>query len=474
MKLHDQKIVQPEQMSVNELRQWLSQFGETNKAHFEKNRVQKGPNGKSNHSIRRRIQQLEVSLVSSSESTASTESLPVIGPPKDNSVTNGGHQCTTYPTKTNVASPGEALKAGRETFRNPCRPAPEPFFRQFDNEKPMAKDRMKVPGNPNNYRIVSIRKLLDSPPKATNRNTNGPTSWYEDTDADDLLDLWPGCTMLWQPSIYRPFVLEEERTVQSFDEALTDSPTTEEESEFVETVPCDASSFSDPGVSACASSEPFYKSHSGAVQPPKNRGFRSKLPLLLCKSVKESIGYEGDEVKTPPRLAHRVCPITTTAQSPTTFSPVAFDDAPVRYVEPRMVVREDSSSHRGLAGWSDDGHQSFDATMGEIFAEEMRRLDLDDKMVQEATSSKLAGTKESTTETLVTPSLTARQTTKTSSVTETVQQFGGSGKRNAVQRRREALERKWAEEKLPTHSKKIKWQVCNGTYKKKVTLSVQK
>ena len=49
-----------------------------------------------------------------------------------------------------------------------------------------------------------------------------------------------------------------------------------------------------------------------------------------------------------------------------------FDDAPVQYVEPCMVVREDASAHHGLDGWIDYDAQSFDATMGKIFAEEMR------------------------------------------------------------------------------------------------------
>jgi len=54
-----------------------------------------------------------------------------------------------------------------ETFSTHCRPAPEPVYRPFDNEKPTAKDRMDVLKTPDNYRIVSIGKLLDSPPKAT-------------------------------------------------------------------------------------------------------------------------------------------------------------------------------------------------------------------------------------------------------------------------------------------------------------------
>ena len=50
--------------------------------------------------------------------------------------------------------------------------------------------------------------------------------------------------------------------------------------------------------------------------------------------------------------------------------------------------------------------------------------------------------------------------------------FGSTKKVSAVQLRREALERKWAEDRAPTHSKKIQWHASGGTYKKKVILKV--
>ena len=55
-------------------------------------------------------------------------------------------------------------------------------------------------------------------------------------------------------------------------------------------------------------------------------------------------------------------------------------------------------------------------------------------------------------------------------VAQVVRQFGG--KRSSVEIRKAQLQRKWAEQRAPTHTKKVEWQVCQatGTYKKKITL----
>jgi hypothetical protein len=51
----------------------------------------------------------------------------------------------------------------------------------------------------------------------------------------------------------------------------------------------------------------------------------------------------------------------------------------------------------------------------------------------------------------------------------------GSTQKKIVERRKEELEKQWAENKAATYVKKIKWGVCQrtGTYKKKVVLDVQ-
>lgn len=65
-------------------------------------------------------------------------------------------------------------------------------------------------------------------------------------------------------------------------------------------------------------------------------------------------------------------------------------------------------------------------------------------------------------------------TTAPPSVTETVSRFGGRVQPSSVQRKREALEQKWAQEKQPAHTKKVEWQSKNGVYAKKVTLVTHK
>ena len=129
---------------------------------------------------------------------------------------------------------------------------------------------------------------------------------------------------------------------------------------------------------------------------------------------------------------------------------------------------------------NDNDSQSYDGTMDEIFAEERRHVDIDDKQIEQArafSDDKSTGTNRASKQTMMlSSSLPEKQSsTAESSVTKVVRQFGGRAeKRSVVQRSREALQRKWAEEKQPTHSKKVQWQVCNGRYQKKVTLKTHK
>ena len=56
-----------------------------------------------------------------------------------------------------------------------------------------------------------------------------------------------------------------------------------------------------------------------------------------------------------------------------------------------------------------------------------------------------------------------------------VQAFGGAAKKSAIQRRKDELELKWAENRPPLHVKKVKWHVSNsGGYKKKVFLDIKR
>jgi ribosomal protein L32 len=62
-----------------------------------------------------------------------------------------------------------------------------------------------------------------------------------------------------------------------------------------------------------------------------------------------------------------------------------------------------------------------------------------------------------------------------SGVSRGIQKFGGT-KKTIVERRKEELEKLWAESKAAVHVKKVKWGVCKktGMYKKKVVIDVQK
>lgn len=62
-----------------------------------------------------------------------------------------------------------------------------------------------------------------------------------------------------------------------------------------------------------------------------------------------------------------------------------------------------------------------------------------------------------------------------SSVSRGIQKFGGP-KKTIVERRKEELEKLWAENKATVHVKKVKWGVCQrtGMYKKKIVIDVEK
>jgi hypothetical protein len=68
-------VVARDQMSVGELRQWLSQFGDKQKDHYSKGNIQKLPQ---TYSIQERIQQAEARICTTSpRATTSSTALPL-------------------------------------------------------------------------------------------------------------------------------------------------------------------------------------------------------------------------------------------------------------------------------------------------------------------------------------------------------------------------------------------------------------
>ena len=423
-------IVSQEQMSVSELREWLANFGEQRRNHYEKGRIKEVT---SHGKIRQNIQQIEVSLCSSSSSSSTTSA-----PAKDS----------------------QSVESGGGDHRSSKR-SPSPVFRQF-GEQSVGQEKRQIKsetdGGPDDYRIVSIRRLLDPPP-----SDNAETG----AGLEDVLDQWPECASIWhRADDVHPIVLDEVRTVHSVELETPATPSDEESIGADDLLPCDTSSFSDPGVPS-VNIEAFTAlqlrneghEHDRAT---KKRGFRSKLPLLLCKSVNENDQNNTDEpvsdapskeeeklenleeaalqaVQSTQRKLSMLCrqqPIPKITSFPS--HAVHVESFP-KYVEPHVVVHSQEDSTVSSTWSSVEEYRFQDATMGDIFAEEMYRQDY-------------------------------RDCKKPALVSATVEKFGGSAKKSSVQRRREDLERKWAEDRPLTHEKKFRWHGSNGKYKRKVTL----
>lgn len=63
------------------------------------------------------------------------------------------------------------------------------------------------------------------------------------------------------------------------------------------------------------------------------------------------------------------------------------------------------------------------------------------------------------------------ETNELNGVSSKITRFGGK-KINSIQQRCLKIEEKISKEKIPTYKKKVEWQLCNGVYKKKLTLSI--
>ena len=525
-------VVARDQMSVGELRQWLSQFGDKQKDHYRKGNIQKLPQ---TYSIQERIQQAEARICTTSpRATTSSKVLPFptteLKVPYIDSTSVAltpkklSHHDSTEPTLTpKTVDPKVSYHEFTEPALTPKRTeakgsyhdsiqlASSPVFRTFENYKnpnqvedsPQTLDSKAL----EDYRVVSIQKLLE-PPQAQPRRPSFSSSW---DDFDDFSE--PGFNNSWHPNVRQ--------------RSLVDGWCDDEDDEK-DAVSIASGTFTDPGTNSLSRQLARRLKKSSKLRGDTNkqkatRMFRRKLPLLLCKSVKDNatepclstraptlfdmaVASAGEPI--PPARAQMTettarseSPHTTNMHNASLFQGKTLTSNTLdllcgsHHVEQSKYHCTSISDGETVSTWSEDSGQpsiapgAIDARLGAVFAQEMQ-FENEKVMAARAASRQATRLLEGKDDPRLEQPLLAtnwnasassystaqarehKPAREEASVTAVVQRFGGASRKTAIQRRKEELEKKWAADRAPFHVKKIKWQVCqrSGAYKKNVVL----
>lgn len=514
-------------MSVGELRQWLAEFGEQNRRHFDKNQVKRI--AKVGGSIRQRIAKIEHSLSASSSASVSSNQgppMPRASPDKDKPAA-----VMSYPSE-------------RAEFD----PAPTPIFRSFDNYRPDFRrksildmdEEQKSAGEDEcfqEFRIVAIERLLEP-----------PAPEIKPTSRAYLQDAHPWAHPSWHPNALRS--VTDTRSVRT---------NIDEEDEAGETNSMATGRYTDPGIAAWSRKlvrrmkRRSSKESTEKSDDERSKGsLRKKLPMLLCKSVKEGpsgnppgpspiltlqdfAAYSNADMPPPPPPpkstshptssfeayhsldstpsamynAHSCAGNTMTCGTLDLIcgSPIVHDPFKCHMLEEATVSTWDDDSD---GCWPSIVPGAVDPRLGDIFSPAIRTADPVARLV---TATPVNESREEPVETVpVAPTSVRVQTSPlkprpelrvmaavpsrplkesktrmianvktndseistSSQVATAVERL--APKKSAVQQRKEELQRQWSADRPPEHVKKVTWQVCRrtGTYKKKVVLKYTK
>lgn len=447
---HDAIVENPEQMSVKELKKWLSQFGKKNRDHFERNQVKRGHR----NTIRHKIDHFDgPALALSSSSSGSTS---VASPPH---------------TRNRGMPPGEPSKQRQKAEE--AKVSTQPIFREFDPEEEpydevLLEQGTKKMDDLENYRVVSVQKVVHAP--RSRQMTNGDIFPWDESDA--FSDPWASSSL--QPKVRRRDFVNGAESVCSI----------ENDSHSIST-----GRFTDPGIFR----DPHVRSEFSKANGTKARSLRSKLPLLMCKSHR---GDDGSYTTTMNDTTR------TEGRSPAplfkdhSFTKVASFFLHASEESGRQIpsILSDDDDESTVSLFTDDSIVAFPepsellldskANIGDVFTEELAQeqskshiglLEMEPFPSSTSPSRNLFKP--------IAPSLNesnypdkARAADGGAAVHSVVARFGGraskSQKKSAVQLRREQLEQKWAADRAPSENmiRKVKWHPSNGLYKKKVIL----
>jgi hypothetical protein len=510
-----EKVVARDQMSVGELRQWLSQFGDKQKDHYSKGHIQKLPQ---TYSIQERIQQAEARICTTSpRATTSSTYLPLPTPTKLKVSSIDSTSVALTPKKLSHHDSTELTLTPKTvepkvSYHDSIQLASSPVFRTFENYKipnqvedsPQTIDSKAL----EDYRVVSIQKLLEPPPPQPRRQSFS-SSW---DDFDDFSE--PGFNNSWHPNVHQ----------RSLVDGWSDHE--DEEKDAISVV---SGTFTDPGINSLSRqlARRLKKSSKlrGDTDKQNSKGmFRRKLPLFLCKSVKDNPSEPCLSTRAPtlfdmavastgeplPPTRARTTDTTARSESPPTAH---MHNAPLfqgkiltsntldllcgsHHMEQSKYHCTSISDGETVSTWSEDSGQpsiapgAIDARLGAVFAHELQ-FENEKFMSARATNRPATRLLERKDDPRLERPLVAKEwhasarsfstiaqgsehkpAREEASVTAVVHRFGGAAGKTAIQRRKEELEKKWATDRAPFHVKKTKWQVCqrSGAYKKHVVL----
>ena len=456
-------LEKPSQMSVKELRSLLAQFGETNRDHFEQNKVKKAPSA--------------VSL--SSSGSTSVALLPQEFPQSFMS---------SFAPKPTVLTQ-----------------ATEPIFRDFDMEEEQY-DHDFLPEQANtlnvmaeNFRIMSIRKVAAAPHASKTATTGSVLPWDE---ADDFSDPWASSTM--QPKARRHNSVNDAKDKLSMEHDnnsvatghVTDpgifSPQRVKAQAFRNKLPiliCKSQKDEDwkytkhshrgdllspdtPDTTSAAKGDCNDPVIGFSQAPRFNEHSFTKIASFFLQDDRKKAHFNHDDGSTLSLFtddSHTFCDTETGGKEP-------MDIADIGNVFTNELAQE-QRSHIDLIEmppYRTSSNQMYDPC--DLNRTSFVRSDSRSSQVPAlASSTKNSGfsSKDKTNAN----ALAISKKPASEAMHAVVARFGGksnmsSRKKSAVQRRREELEQKWAADRSLTEnaSRKVTWQTSNGRYKKKVVL----
>uniref|UniRef100_A0A7S2YAG4 Uncharacterized protein n=1 Tax=Entomoneis paludosa TaxID=265537 RepID=A0A7S2YAG4_9STRA len=518
-------VLVPERMSVGELRQWLSQFGENNREHFKKNQVQKIRH----NALQKRIHQLEQAISSTSSTASSSRDEHRDTTEDEASMLCEGEEVPLVESSSSQ-EPGLTYSQDDSIFRSLDLSEKEASIEETPHEEeddfasllvgetPPTVPTESIDNPKEDYKIVSIRKLLEAP-KPTPRRSHG-TSWeelLEDDFSDSFSRSHHSSSLVWQGNASRKQGLN--RLGQN--DAHSDCHYDESSS-----APGGSTSSVLTGLRKTTGNDDetdslSTKSRSSTLSRSSRGSFRSRLPMLLCKPPRDE---DSKLVQRTFNNGRKGSMLTQQRPHSSSFRPVS--PHPVYYSsglsEGRATINElpslfdsltdDMPRRRNRHEERDESTVScpdFAAATAYLHHYSARKASdsVPDERLDERTSRRERRKYRSTsrkaeqqygTSAILPDAVDAslgrvfameesaymakasmnsdyhkppRQ--ETSRISDKVSKFGGSGRRpSSVQRRQEELQKQWAANRSVQHVKKVKWQVCNssGSYKKKIVV----
>ena len=521
-------IVVPEQMTVGELRSWLSQFGDKNREHYEKNKITKRA---ASTDFQKRIQQMEQILSSTSSESSSRESLddprpsyrPVrnlydrrldskstdIGVDKEEGLSLQPDAIPEDPSTSEdsffakLLEKEEGTAATQPSFED-LHSSPERHLGLEDDSAMRDED----------YKIESIHKLLEAPkPVHRHKSTGSWEVFFDDEFADPTASTGSQTSIVWQQEGQtlsshlggQDHIDERAHGVASDDESAASSIFNDLRRNQLKTI----DNRTDDSISIKSRTSTLSKSSRGSI--------RKRLPLLLCKTVKDdppkliqrtfSNAWPDIESSSLYVREHSPYPrnLSTghTKGRPTVIvEPSPVVDSLTDVIAPRRVRNVENASTASCPDFAaataflqkySNNHDARGASAIRGRERHTTRATTKQSEAMYGTSAILPGAidfsmgqafdfdapssgfqQEFDYKPPRTESGNGSDNRNNINVKDHVTKFGGAGsrRRSAVQQRQEELKKHWSATRSVQHTKTVKWQVCakTGNYKKKIVV----